>query len=225
MNFLSLGLKTLKLANKAKQEQIILNEVYKSHGLEPSIDPEFIKERKLEDEFKKMEEAFDIGLKYYQMAKEKLKSNGGRTYLLTIRPPHNIQFNQFQTDCLFYINKWSNKWLWWEYAYEQKGNSAETIGHGFHIHILFETNENNYYPSHIIRNTNGTFKYVANNCIDCQTVKNITRAKEYIRGAKNDSNKQECIEWDIEWRRLNNLKNLYTNEEPTEVKSNALLVF
>lgn len=226
MNFLSLGLKTLKKAEAAYNQAAADNKLLEEHGATfiPEF-PDYVKARVIENEMKRMEEAFDIGMKYYQMAKEKLKNHGGRTYMLSIRPPHNIAFHQFHSDCLFFINKWNKKWDWYEFTWEQKGTDAETMGHGFHIHLLFETRENNYYPSHIIRDSASTFHYVANNCIQCDTIKDLQRAKEYIRGIKNDKDKDKCIQWDIEWRKINNLKDLYSNETSIEVKSNALLTF
>lgn len=213
MNFLTLGAKSLRKAQKAVIKYQTQIETAKSHGLDTSdmAKPEEIFEQTLEDDFKFIEQAMDIGLKYFAMAKKKLKNpeDEARYYMLTIRPPPTVKWETFKYDCDVFLKKWSDKWEWAEWAYEQKGTDQESMGTGFHIHLVLKTTVENYYPSHIRRDAEKQYTYVAKNCIDCAKVASLTRAREYIRGIKNDSEKEEAVKWDSIWRESKKLESLY----------------
>lgn len=211
MNFLSLGMKSLKAAKKEKNRiDRLISEFGDKYNGET---PEEAFHRTLEQEKKDVMDAFEIGMSYWQMVKprlEEIKDTGCRHYFITWRPPHDINFNTFKFDVEKFIKSWENKWIWWEYAYEQKGTDEATMGNGFHCHLIVATTAENYYPSHILRNSVRCFPYIAKNCIQVDIVRNLKRTKEYIRGDKKDAEKEPSIAMDRPWREKIGLQNIYS---------------
>lgn len=204
MNFLTLGAKSLKKAQKAARQQAESIEKAKHMGLDTSSmkTPDEVMNIALEDDFLFMEKAMDVGLRFYEMATTKLgraTDNLTRTYMLTVRPP-SCNFATFKNSCDEFIGKWSKKWIWAEWAYEQKGTCIEDAGKGFHIHIVFCTNTPNYFPSHILRDAYKSWPYVAPQCIQIDTLKDVERARYYIRGDKKNEAKEEACVIDVLWR-------------------------
>lgn len=207
MNFLALGARSLKKANKAKLEQEKYNELVGA----VIVDPETVFDLTLKKEAEFMEQAFDIGLEYYHMAKRKLGSttDNSRHYMITIRPPNETSYKTLEHYTNLFITTWKSSWNWAEWAYEQKGTTKETLGFGVHVHIIICTTKNNYYPSHILRDTKKAYPFVNPACIQIDTLKNLERAKEYIRGIKNNPDKEMAVKADKEWRLLNNIEEVY----------------
>lgn len=216
MNFLALGARTLKAAEKASTKANM-------ERFQASIDgvtyggptPEQAYDQTVQHEFTRMERAFDIGLTYFDMAKRKLgKGNTeGRWYMLTTRPPPGCNWPRYLHAIETFVSKYGGQWCEWEYAFEQTGTSLETMGTGFHCHILFNTNKVNYYPSHILRDAKASFPFIAANCIQVDSIVNITKAKQYIRGEKKDE-KLAGVSFNTPWRQSKNLKDLYTSNPP-----------
>lgn len=69
--------------------------------------------------------------KYYKPKRDEFKHEGW--HFLTIRPD-GVPFNDFKNfvETLFKKKCWEQ----WEYTWEQKGETIETMGHGFHIHAF-----------------------------------------------------------------------------------------
>lgn len=212
MNFLALGARTLKAAKKARLECAAQIQIMKDHGVEyTGPTPEEAYENIIEQQFKDMEEAANIGLTYYNMLKRKLGKDNDNTrhYMLTVRPPHNTNFETLKFSTESFVKKWESHWDNWEYAYEQKGETEDTLGYGCHVHIIISTTTPNYYPSHILKHAKSTWSYVAANCIQVDTLQNIPKAKEYIRGIKSDESKKQACVMDIKWREKNGIQQLY----------------
>lgn len=77
-------------------------------------------------------------LKKYERLKDKMgkiPQNDKKYYFLTINPPPNIDLRVF----LKAIQKaLSKKWItYYEYVIEQRGETLEELGKGFHTHIIF----------------------------------------------------------------------------------------
>lgn len=218
MNFLTLGARSLKKAIKAKLEQEKLNELYNNN----EIDPNYVFDLTLKKEAEFMEQAFDIGMEYYQMAKRKLGSttDNSRHYMLTIRPTNDTSYKTLEHYTNLFITTWKSSWNWAEWAYEQKGTTKETLGFGVHVHIIICTTKNNYYPSHILRDAKRAFPFVNPNCIQIDTLKNLERCKEYIRGIKNNPDKEVAAKCDKEWRILNNIENIYSTSGQVQTARN-----
>ena len=129
-----------------------------------------------EEAYEKAEELSLIELKDVLRLKNKIddlmfetKGNLKQTYFITIRPDtKKIKFRDFVDLCNnFFYRRCFNTYL---YSYEQKGTSIETLGEGFHIHIIAEMTYRS--KGEVLRNTQSTFKKcTANNCIDVSVVK------------------------------------------------------
>lgn len=198
MNFLTLGMRTLKLAEKAKLEALQYNDKMGKIVRDPNEEFLFILDRERE----RVEQALEIGLQYHSMARERIgnATASSRWYMLTVRPPPGTNFATLKNSTEKFINKWQDGWADYEYCFEQKGTCEKTIGNGCHTHIIFEAQKKNYYPSHIIRDAQKAWPYVKANCIQVDTLRNVLKAKEYIRGGKAPE-KLEAVEWDKIWRK------------------------
>lgn len=199
---------TLKNAEKAKRQ------TQKLIDMGGSGDPELSKQLAIDLEFKKLQEAFDIGLTYFNFVRSRTPQleNGTkeRTYLVTIRPKHNANFSIFKMNTESFVKKWEKKWEWWEYAFEQCGEDDSTLGNGFHVHILLATTTENYFPSHIIRDAFKIFHLQCEEqCIDVRLKKNIGTAHAYICGDKADKTKLTAITMNHLWRDRQDVAPLY----------------
>jgi len=210
MNFLSLGLRTLKAAEKARHTAILTNERARDAGLTAICDPDEAYQHALDTEHARLEKAFDIGLTYYEMAKRKMKrESSDRWYMLTVRPPPGTNIKTLVHTTETFVNAWKADWQEYEYCYEQKGETEADMGKGCHVHMLIRTDKANYYPSHILRDAKRAWPYVAANCIQVDTLVNVAKAKAYVRGTKNHADKEASAALDPVWRAQEGLLELY----------------
>lgn len=126
--------------------------------------------------------------------------NGLRYYLISARPPEGITFERFKNDVYAFVKKWEDKWSECTFVFEQKGETPEELGKGFHTHIIIATETLNYYPSHIVRDLKKAFSYIAPQCIKVDKIKNLERAYEYIEGDKKSDAKAPAVKMDALWR-------------------------
>lgn len=159
------------------------------------------------DEFYKQNEKRELNLYKYAKAlhsKSKEEEIKTKVFMITIRPKDNmVAFETFKADVELFISELPFKEV--EYCYEQKGESLEELGKGFHTHIVFSTDKVNYWQSHILRDAKkkkyGFLKYTKANCIQVDKVICEKRAREYIRGIKNDEEKELSCQFDEVWRK------------------------
>lgn len=188
----------------------------------------------IEREFHKCEEIVDLAIRLKNMTIEKglcpqnrLKDNmsDNNWWWITIRPPPNINltFTRFKhwIDNNLLTNIDINKWM---YAYEQKGESDETVGTGFHLHmiahslnyiqkkdmlaklktqgkILLNISHKNKYPS----------EYEA--MIDVCKIATTTQYNNYVAymsGDKKQNDKLYAVKYDDIFREKFSLQKLYT---------------
>jgi len=221
MNFLSLGLRTLKAAEKARHTAILTNERAQNAGLTAICDPDEAYQHALDTEHARLEKAFDIGLTYYEMAKRKMKQESNdRWYMLTVRPPPGTNIKTLVHTTETFVNAWKADWQEYEYCYEQKGETEADMGKGCHVHMLIKTDKANYYPSHILRDAKRAWPYVAANCIQVDTLVNVAKAKAYVRGTKNHADKEASAALDPTWRTREGLLELYESGQvhPLSIK-------
>lgn len=123
-----------------------------------------------------------------------------RTFLITLRPSPVIQWDDFYTLTQKYLQR---KFLIKYYAvYEQTGETSETQGTGFHMHILCESKNN---KPKILQDTKSTFRgVVADNCIQIdfvRTPEDWHRVLSYLRNWKlDDPEKQAAARLNTPWR-------------------------
>lgn len=149
---------------------------------------------KLEGLMARHQRIMDIGCQLLESFGSRMKS---RHYMITIRPPENvITFEKFKKDVENYVEPLIN----YEYAFEQKGECEADLGKGFHVHIIMRGTTEQHYPSKLLRNAQRLFNYVAAHCIQVDTLRNLDKARAYIRGKKNDEQKMLAATFDPVWR-------------------------
>lgn len=162
------------------------------------------------------------GLSEKKAYKDNLKSNNW--WWITIRPPpnSNITFTNFKhwVEGSLLTNIEFDKW---RYAYEQKGESGNSIGVGFHIHLIVHSP--NYLQkkdllaklktqAKILLNIPHKSKFPNNYeaMIDLEkihTQMQIDNYTEYIKGNKKQADKQFAVQYDKIFRQRYDLQDLY----------------
>lgn len=139
-----------------------------------------------------------------------------RFFMITIRPDTNkINFNDFYSLVYKYISR--KCFVSYTLSFEQKGISTDTLGHGFHVHIIADLTQKG--KAMVLRDTQSTFnRCTAANCIQVDWCRN---PKETIQGylidyKSSDNHKQETKHWDQIWRERENLLSIYDNNLPQE---------
>jgi len=144
---------------------------------------------------------------------EKLK----QTYFITIRPnPRDVRFNDFYQKIAAFIER--KCFLKFELAFEQKGVSDETLGDGFHCHIIANLTQRS--KGEVLRDVCSTFKDMASaNCIQVDILKtpdDLKRCESYIHDHHSeDGHKITTKEWDEKWREREGLSPIYNTSLPT----------
>jgi len=130
---------------------------------------------------------------------------------LTVNPPDTIDFYIFENHIKKLLGKkWISKYL---LCYEQRGESDETKGKGFHAHILIEHTP--LQPSHIKRELQNTLKDITD--VTNYHILNIehidsneaTRKINYITSIKKDTEKHLKQKIDTIWREEMKLDHYY----------------
>ncbi len=141
------------------------------------------------------------------------KENHNQYCFITINPKPNVKLEHFRDTCIKFSQRkmFSKTWL----VFEQRGNTEEELGKGFHAHVECRRNLD-YKPSQISRNTENTFK----NMVDIKVIKNVLTIQhhgedfhkdklEYIEGVKTGEGKDEKQIMDVKFREKNNLNVCY----------------
>ena len=152
--------------------------------------------------------------------KQKRKENKKPFYFITINPKPDIDFNEFKSNIEDISTfTWVEKCYW---VFEQRGNNNDTIGNGFHAHILIEKHNCEFgkMKSQITNKFKKFVGIVSDNTINIQKKKRewLNDKLEYIMGKKYDEGKPEKQEIDLIWRKNNNLENYYTFDTLTDKK-------
>lgn len=140
-------------------------------------------------------------------------------YFITVRPDTTkVKFVDFYNDVKRFVDR--KCFIDYKLSFEQKGMSAETLGNGFHLHIVASMKQRS--KGEVLRDTQNTFKgYTAANCIEVLTTKNPAELVEnyLVNYQSDDGHKAPTLEWDAMWRKRENLESLYSNPEGLPIKS------
>lgn len=157
----------------------------------------------------------DLMLMFREVAAAKGLTNDNvkNTYLLTIRPADGHDFATFYEIVRRFVNR---KCVTdFTLTFEQKGTSHDTLGHGYHVHIVATMTQGS--RTKVLRDTQSTFKHVAaDNCVDvklCRTPKMVVD-NYFVAYQSDDGHKEQTQEWDALWRTQLRLQPLYENELP-----------
>lgn len=137
-----------------------------------------------------------------------------QAYFITIRPDtKKIKFCDFYNDVRkFCLRKCFETF---KLSFEQKGMSDDTLGDGFHVHIVACMKQRS--KGEVLRDTISAFKgYTAPNCIEVLTTRNPDELVDnYLVNYKSDDgHKAPTQKWDALWRTQENLEGLYSGSMP-----------
>lgn len=138
-----------------------------------------------------------------------------RTWFITVRPDPNINFPDFYEACRKMTTR--SCWDWYEIAFEQKATDDDTLGYGFHLHMIAK---GKVQKSQIARNLMSTFQKVIGNSQaikieDLKTDDDVQACRNYIVNYESkDGHKVPTKEYDEKWRRQIGLEHIYTNTLP-----------
>lgn len=142
------------------------------------------------------------------------KHNNGYVFI-TINPKPDVSLQAFRDKVDKFVER--NMFTEYRYVYEQRSETEEEMGKGFHAHILLKRNLD-YKPYKIGVNTKNTFKDITEvNNPKILNIQNIGAdfAKdkdEYMTGVKTGENKDKKQAIDILWRKANNIESVYGEE-------------
>ena len=171
--------------------------------------------KKIESIIKMKYEAGTLGEKWVNIkeyedkckadCKEVVAKNHNNGYVfITINPRSDVKLQDFRDKVDKFVNR--NMFTQYRYVYEQRSDTEEDMGKGFHAHILLKRNLD-YKPSKVILNTKNTFKGITK--VDNPQILNIQiigadfamDKDEYITGVKTGEGKDKKQEIDILWRK------------------------
>lgn len=231
MNFYTVASKFDKQSRKKALDEMKRSTMAHEMGIQ-TIVPEFdeLYDKYLNECIHEFDRVCNIGIDLMNRFSNKVKTindnNGDRWYFITVRPPHDTNWETFKSDCESFCDKWNYKWIECTYVFEQKGESMESLGHGFHWHMRFATAMINYYPSHILRDLAKHFNYVARNCIKVESIKSLERCIEYMQGDKKSDAKAIAVAHDAIWRDRNGIpaEVKYKSRQAETIQQDGLLV-
>lgn len=139
------------------------------------------------------------------------------TFSITIRPDEaRITFDAF----FMLIQKLMKRACFVHYtlSFEQKGTTQDTLGQGFHVHIVAKMKQTN--RAQVARDVHNTVKDCCEfQCVDVRVAKTPdTFIQNYlIEYMSEDGHKEVTKEWDGMWRVREGLLPLYKNDVPARI--------
>lgn len=145
----------------------------------------------------------------------------GKWFFITLRPEkkHEHRFNDFKQEVMEYLKR--TMFIDWTMVFEQKGETEETLGEGYHCHILsrcadWATKQK------MINDTKSTWKKWLNGDVPdafvqidkVETTTDHDNKIKYMSGDKADEWKQKAVEMDILFREKYHLEKLYKPSLP-----------
>jgi len=151
-----------------------------------------------------------LGIELMTRFKEMIPKRTTGNYMITIRPDEKkIQFRVFKTLVEKYVRK---KMIIYTYSFEQKGTDENTIGQGFHVHIIGTIRQRDK-TTCLAQTCNFFADCTAPNCIqvDYCSHPEATIQNYLIDYKSDDSHKEVTKQGDEIWRREEQLQELYSN--------------
>lgn len=135
-------------------------------------------------------------------------------YFITVRPDEKrITFADFFAKVRKFLER--KCMLKYNVSFEQKGTTDDTIGHGFHVHIVANTKHRS--KGECLRDAISTFGTCTDaNCIQVDTTKTpeIIVKKYLLEYESNDNHKIVTKESDEKWRESIGIKSIYSEMDP-----------
>lgn len=219
-----------QLKKKEKEAQKMID-FSKDQGVDPGI----TLEEYMEGEMNRIAEEFRmqcrLAMKLKKVAEEEglIKSNDNGTPRLEDSPGLKdnycmITVRPVEGTCLVFFEQAIERFMerpfiiGAEYHFEQTGECEETLGNGFHVHMILKTKKSKR-ACDIIKELRSDIEVNATvemgkeinrrRYYFMKNEKDLEYALNYIRGDKHNADKEAAVEMNEEWRRINGLKDVY----------------
>lgn len=132
-------------------------------------------------------------------------------YFVTVRPDASkVTFDAFKDIAFKFAGR--KCMTAYELVFEQKGVTEDTLGVGFHVHMIVDTTMRS--KAELLRAACSTFGFcTAANCVQVDTLRgdaDVARVRSYIRDHESaDGHKEITRKWDALWRESLELRPLY----------------
>jgi len=155
--------------------------------------------------FREFEEFLEVSTSLHNKYMEFVRPPTDKAYFITIRPDDSkCTFENFHAKVLDFVKR--KCFVTYALSFEQKGTSDETLGSGFHCHIVAKMKQRT--KGEVLRDTLSSWKkyiddgILAANCIDVNITNNGEELiQNYLIEYKSDDDHKDCTkEWDAKWR-------------------------
>jgi len=151
-----------------------------------------------------------------------IEAKVSRTFAVTISPDETkIDFDTFY--CLIQRLMKRKCFIDYTLSFEQRGTTEETLGQGFHVHIVAKMTQRG--KQNVIADVYNTVKHCCEKqCVDVGLAKTPEKMiQNYLIDYKSDDgHKVETRDWDAKWRKKNGILPLYENEMPPRIVEESI---
>lgn len=196
------------IVNKAKKQARIFAQQGETMGKDYKETYNSVYDMNISLAMKEFDELLSVSSMFHERYLTYTSKN--KEYFITIRPDDKrISFNDFNAKVIEYLSR--KCFLSYTCSYEQKGTSDETLGKGFHCHIVATMRQKS--KGEVLRDTLSSFKpwidegIIASNCIQvCITNNGPQLIQSYLIDYESEDNHKVITkEWDVKWRQENNI--------------------
>jgi len=214
MNFISAGCRLNKeIKNAIAQTEMIYR------NIDQEIPPE-VSDRIKQSRLYELREGMRTGLEIWKMFVDMKKEISGDrhpikgTYFITVRPDPklNISFEAFKERCIHFVSR--SIIAHYRLSFEQKGTNEESLGDGFHAHMIVNTVDYVRSKGELLRYAQTSFRSMC----EPQSVQVDRLAKQtdldnvnnYLTTyVSKDDHKEPTMEWDTLWRARLGIERFY----------------
>lgn len=145
---------------------------------------------------------------------------------VTINPRPDVPFNKFKKKCIKLLSSKTYDWIL--LVFEQRGENLESLGKGFHCHLLFKLKEYSLSPYDHKRAFKRKFRTMLDvenpHLLNVQPIPAhlIQKKKDYLILPKIDEKKHKKQKMDAIWRKKKNLQPIY-RECPELTMENVIM--
>lgn len=194
------------LAQKLKKQKMKIYDTYRENGYSKEESETIAKTTIMKD----FDSTCTLGIELMERFKNMIPKKDSGHYMITIRPDEKkIKFAIFKTLVEKFVKK---KMIIYTYSFEQKGTNPETIGSGFHVHIIGTIRQRDKHTA-LTQACNFFADCTNPNCIQIDYCKHPEATiQNYLIDYKSEDNHKEITKiGDNIWRNENNLQEIYSN--------------
>jgi hypothetical protein len=193
-------------AKKIRKDVLKAKDLYTNAGHSENIVEDML-ERKIDHACQEFREILLISEKLKEVYEDVCGSKTTNWFFITIRPQQQISWNDFHAHVLTFVKR--KAFIDYTLSFEQKGMTTETLGEGFHVHIVANCKWRS--KGEALRDTQSSFnKMCAPNCIEVLPTRGPDQIiQNYLLDYKSDDNHKICTKtWDTLWREKVGINNI-----------------